>query len=83
MSKRTKEVLGKKVPMTDVQIRVDSEKRIKAFNEEIAKLYAKYEVNVVPVLDGLPMHIRPVIKIVSTKKYETAEAAEGNQPVKE
>jgi hypothetical protein len=73
MAKNKKE--EKKEVMTDVQIKVDNEKRMKAVNEEIGKLCEKYEVQLVPVLDGYPMRLVPSIKIVSTKKYEEAEPA--------
>lgn len=71
-----KEKVEKKAPMTDVQIKVDNERRMKAVNEEIGKICEKYEVQLVPVLDGYPMMLKPTIKIVSTKKYEEAEKPE-------
>lgn len=78
MSKK-KEAVKKAAPMTDVQIKVDNERRMKAVNEEIGKLCEKYEVQLVPVLDGYPMRLVPTIKIVSTKKYEEADKKD-NQP---
>lgn len=60
-------------PLTDVQIKVDNERRFKLFNDEVGKLCEKYEVAIVPILDGYPQMLKPVIKIVSTKKYEVAE----------
>lgn len=69
MSKKKEE----KVVMTDVQIKVDTEKRTKAANERIGKICEELEVQLVPVLDGWPMNIHPTVKIVSTKKYEQAQ----------
>jgi hypothetical protein len=74
MSKKEKKVYEtKKAVMTEVQIKVDTEKRIKTVNEEIGKLCEKHEVQLVPILEGWPMNIHAIIKIVSTKKYEEAE----------
>ncbi len=75
MAKNNKKVEEKKEVLTDLQIKVDTEKRIKAFNEEVGKLCEKHQVQLVPVLDGYPMGIRAVVKIVSTKQYEQKEGA--------
>lgn len=72
-----------KAGMTDVQIKVDTEKRTKAVNEEIGKICEKYEVQLVPVLEGWPMHIKASIKIVSTKKYEETGKESKAEPAKE
>lgn len=76
-NKKTKAEVIK--PLTEVQIKVDTEKRLKAVNEEIGKVCEKYEVQLVPALEGWPMTIKPTIKIVSTKKYE--EVKEDNKTV--
>jgi hypothetical protein len=79
MSKKAKEV--KKEKLTDVQIKVDVERRTKLANEEIGKVCEKYEIQLVPGITapmyaGVILEMKPTIKIVSIKKYEEATPTE-------